>query len=231
VRLKILQPPQLHFDKGVKRPRSDVATVFLRWTFMRAVSHRGYVLVAFLYFVVDAHLSASQLTFLGTVMSLTLSLSDIPAGAWADVISRRWSLVIGHALLAAGMTMTGFVTGYPWIIATQALWGLGWAFSEGADVAWLTDECDRTESVGRVLAASARLRSAGGAIGVLAFGILGWAIGLARAITISGVGIALLGVQVAVRFREAELRSRSQSTADVLAVSPTAGTRACIARS
>jgi hypothetical protein len=37
------------------------------------------------------------------------------------------------------MMITGLVGAFPLIVATQVLWGLGWAFSEGADVAWLTD--------------------------------------------------------------------------------------------
>ncbi len=59
---------------------------------MRGVFHRGYVLASGLYFVVDAHLSASQLVFLGTVMSVTLVLSDIPTGVWSDAIGRKWPL-------------------------------------------------------------------------------------------------------------------------------------------
>jgi len=180
----------------------DVVAIFLRWSFVHAMFHRGYVLAAFLYLVVEAHLSPSRLTLLATVMSITVSLSDIPAGAWADAIGRRWSLVIGHVLLAAGMTMTGFVTAYPLIIATQVLWALGWAFSGGADVAWLTDEFEGTEPIDRVLARSLRLRWVGGAIGMLVFGILGWAVSLAAAIVASGAGMALLGLQVAVQFRE-----------------------------
>jgi hypothetical protein len=135
-------------------------------------------------------------------MSVTVSFSDIPAGAWADAVGRRWSLVIGHLLLAAGMTMTGFVTAYSLIIATQVLWALGWAFSGGADVAWLTDEFEGPEPIDRVLARSLRLRWVGGALGMLAFGILGWAVSLAAAIVVSGAGMALLGIQVAVQFRE-----------------------------
>ena len=50
---------------------SDVAATFLRWTYMRAVFHRGYVLVSSLYFVIDAHLSASQLLVLGSVIAGT----------------------------------------------------------------------------------------------------------------------------------------------------------------
>src|SRR6266487_917461 len=92
-----------------KRPvdRRDVVTTFLRWTYLRAVFHRGYVLASGLYFVVDAHLSASQIVFLGTVVSATLALADIPTGVWADAI--------GHLFLAAGMVMTGFVTAFPLI--------------------------------------------------------------------------------------------------------------------
>jgi MFS family permease len=202
LRLKIVPEGRRLSPTPRKAPGGDVVAIFLSWSLIRAMFHRGYVLTAFLYFVVHAHLSPSQLTLLATVMSVTKSFSDIPAGAWADAIGRRWSLVIGHVLLAAGMTMTGFVTAYSLIIATQVLWALGWAFSDGADVAWLTDEFEGPGLIDRVLARSLRLRWVGGAIGMLAFGILGWAISLAAAIVVSGAGMALLGIQVAVQFRE-----------------------------
>jgi MFS family permease len=180
----------------------SIAKTFLRWTFLRAVFHRGYVLVSSLYFVINAHLSASQLVLLGTVMSVTLLLSDIPAGAWSDAFSRKWPLVIGHGFLAAGMAMTGFVTAFPLLVVTQVLWGLGWAFSGGADVAWVTDELNQPDRIARVLTARARWELVGGATGLVAFGVLGWAAGLSWAIVISGVAMAVLGVFVASRFPE-----------------------------
>jgi hypothetical protein len=75
----------------------DVARTFLRWTFLRAVCHRGFVLVSGLYFVINAHCSAFQLLVLGTVVSATLLASDIPTGVWSDAVSRKWPLVTGHA--------------------------------------------------------------------------------------------------------------------------------------
>jgi hypothetical protein len=179
-----------------------VAAAFLRWTCARAVFHRGYVLTSGLYFVVNARLSASQIVGLGTVMAVTLTLSDIPAGAWSDTFSRKWPLVVGHGCLAAGMVMTGLVTAYPLILSTQVLWGLGWAFSGGADVAWLTDELGQPGRIARVLAARARWDLTGGGTGVTAFGLLGWAAGLPAAIVASGLAMALLGVFVAVTFPE-----------------------------
>src|SRR5437868_6334816 len=180
----------------------DVATTFLRWRYLRAVFHRGYVLTSSLYFVVNAHLSASQLVLLGTVMSVTLVLSDIPTGVWSDAIGRKWPLVIGHLFLAAGMAMTGVVTAFPLILVTQVLWGAGWAFLTGADVAWVTDELDQPPRIAHVLTASARWELAGGATGMIAFGVLGWATSLSTAIVVSGVGMALLGLFVAARFIE-----------------------------
>jgi len=180
----------------------DVATAFLRWTYLRAVFHRGYVLVSSLYFVIDAHLSAYQLVVLGTAMSLVLLLSDVPTGVWSDTISRKWPLVTGHLFLAAGMVMTGLVTAFPLLLTTQILWGLGWGFSSGADVAWITDELDRPDRIARVLAARARWDLVGGATGMVAFGLLAWAAGLATAIVASGLAMAMVGLFVAARFSE-----------------------------
>lgn len=180
----------------------DIAALFLRWTCLRAVLSRGYWTVASLYLVVDAHLSAFQLLLLGTVMGITLVLSDIPTGVWSDAIGRKWPLVIGHLFVAAGMIMMGVVTAFPLILVTQILWGLGWAFISGADVAWLTDELDRPDRIDQVLTARARWDLVGGATGMLAFGVLAWAAGRATAIVLSGLAMAVLGIFVAAHFCE-----------------------------
>jgi len=187
-------------------PTTNLAATFLAWTFARAVFHRGYVLVSSLYFVLDAHLSASQLVLLGTVMSVTLLVADIPAGAWSDAFSRKWPLVIGHGFLAGGMAMTGLVTAFPLLVVTQILWGLGWAFSTGADVAWVSDELVRRDRIDRVLTARARWDLLGGATGLVAFGLLGWLAGLGAAAVVSGLAMLALGGFVALRFPEENFR-------------------------
>jgi MFS family permease len=182
--------------------RRDIVTIFFRWLFLRGTFNRGYVLTSSLYFVVEAHLSASQIVFLGTVMSTTLMLTDIPTGVWADALGRKRPLVIGHLLLAASMVMTGLVTAFPLLVVTQIVWGLGWAFIIGADVAWITDELAQPQRIARVLTAGARWGLGGGVTGIVAFGILGWATRLSTAMVVSGVGMALLGLFVATQFTE-----------------------------
>ena len=184
--------------------QGDVATTFLRWSWMRATSFRGYWIVTSLYLVIDADLSAFQLVFLGTAMELTVLVSEIPTGVMADTISRKWSIVISHLLMGAGMLTTGLVTAFPALVLAQMLWGFGWTFSSGADVAWVTDELDDPLRIDKVLTARARWQQFGAAAGMVGFGLLAWGTSLATAIVCAGVLMVLLGGYVVVRFTEHE---------------------------
>ena len=57
--------------------RRDVAVTYMRWTWMRAVFHRGWWLATSLYLVVVADLSASQLVFYGAVLAFTMLVAEI----------------------------------------------------------------------------------------------------------------------------------------------------------
>jgi len=169
---------------------------------MRAILHRGWWLVTSLYLVVEADLSPFQLVFLGTAQGLLAIAFEIPTGVVADAWSRKWSLVIAHAIMGVGMIATGLVTAFPALVVTQMLWGVAWTFSSGADVAWLTDELDAPNSVAGVLAAAARWEQIGAAMGLIAFGAIAWVTDLATSIVLAGVGMLTLGAFVAVRFKE-----------------------------
>jgi MFS family permease len=80
------------------------------------------------------------------------------------------------------------------------------AFLTGADVAWITDELDQPQRIARVLTTSARRDLAGGATGMVVFGVLGWATSLATAIAVSGASICSSAAGfVALRIVEARL--------------------------
>jgi len=185
-----------------ERPLPDLAATFFRWSFARGLWARGYWLVASVYLVIVADLSPAQLVLVGVGAALVVLLAEVPAGVFADTVSRKWSLVLAHLISGAGMAMTGLVTGFPALVASQALWALGWAFADGADVAWITDELDRPHLIDRVLAARARWELLGAAGGLVGFGAIAWATGLGPAIVLSGTGMAGLGLVVAWRFPE-----------------------------
>jgi MFS family permease len=187
---------------GALQPPPDLAVRFLHWTFLRGLCARGYWLVTSVYLVVVADLSASELVLLGTGQGVTVLVAEIPAGVLADTVSRKWALVVAQLASGAGMVLAGLVTDFPTLVLSQALWGLGWAFSSGAEVAWLTDELDRPDVVDRVLAARARWDLTGAATGLVAFGALAWATDLRTGVVASGLAMAALGLVVAARFPE-----------------------------
>jgi MFS family permease len=182
--------------------QADVTTAFLRWTCLRAALARGYWLTAALYLVVVAELTPVELVLIGVFQGVTVVIAEVPAGVLADAVSRRLSLVIGHVVMGVGMSMAGLVTAFPLLVLSQCLWGLGWAFSSGADVAWLTDELDRPDVIDRVLVGQARWDLIGTSIGIVAFGALAWASTLSTAIVVAGVAMALLGLAAVARWPE-----------------------------
>jgi MFS family permease len=184
------------------RSSDTVATTFLTWAFLWALSFRGYWIVTSLYLVVVADLSAFQLVFLGTAMELTVLACEIPTGVMADTISRKWSIVISHGLMGIGMLTTGLVTDFWLLVVAQMLWGIGWTFSSGADVAWVTDELDDPLRIDRILTARARRQQYGAAAGMVGFGSIAWAADLGSAIVSAGVVMIVLGGYVIVRFSE-----------------------------
>lgn len=183
-------------------PADTLIRRYLAWRFAKAMSFRGYWLVTSLYIVVVADLSAFQLVFLGTAMEVTVLVCEMPTGVMADTVSRKWSLVTSHVLMGAGMIVTGFVTDYALLVASQVLWGVGWTFSSGADVAWITDELDDPSRIDRVLTRTFRHLQYGAIGGMVGFGLLGWAWGLGPAIVASGVMMIGLGAVVALGFTE-----------------------------
>lgn len=180
----------------------DITDVFLRWAATRAFLHRGYWLVASLYLVLDARLSPFQLVFLGTAQGLIALVCEVPAGVVADTISRKWSLVIAQILVGGSMVLTGLVTAFPALVATQMIWGVGWTFASGADVAWITDELGQAYRIDRLLAARARWEQIGAASGLFGFGLLALVADRGPAMVAAGVTMTALGLYVAARFTE-----------------------------
>jgi MFS family permease len=178
-------------------PARHLATSYLRWACLRSAFARGYWQVTAVYLVTVAGLSPAQLVLIGTFQGITVVLAEVPCGVLADAVSRRLSLVIGHVVMGTGMAMAGLVTSFPLLVVSQCLWGLGWAFSSGADVAWLTDELGSHATVDGTLVRQARWSLVGTPIGIVSFALLAWASTLSTAIVVAGIAMVLLGAVVA----------------------------------
>jgi hypothetical protein len=180
----------------------DLAAVFSRWIWWRAVLHNGWWLVTSVYLVVDADLSPSQLVLIGVAQGVVALVFEIPAGVVADTISRKWSLVVSHVLMGTAMIATGLVTDFELLVATQMVWGLSWTFASGADVAWITDELDGPARISAVLMRSGRAQLTGAAAGLVGVGALASLTQRSTAMVLAGAAMLLLALYVVFRFRE-----------------------------
>lgn len=128
--------------------------------------------------------------------------SNKPAGVVADTFSRKWALVVSHALMGAAMIATGLVTEFWLLVATQMLWGLSWTFASGADVAWVTDELDDPARISLVLTRSGHAQLTGAVSGMVGIGGLAWLAQRSTAMVLAGTAMLLLGLYVVGRFRK-----------------------------
>jgi DHA3 family tetracycline resistance protein-like MFS transporter len=91
------------------------------------------------FLITRLHLNALELALVGTALEVSVALCEIPTGVVADTVSRKLSIVIGVALLGFGFLLYA-VPSYPVVLLAQVVWGIGYTFTSGADVAWITDE-------------------------------------------------------------------------------------------
>ena len=96
--------------------------------------------VASVYRIIEADLNGFELVLVGTVLEGTTLIFEVPTGVVADAISRRLSILVGTFLTGLGFLIEGSIPRLIPILLAQVLWGIGYTFISGADVAWITDE-------------------------------------------------------------------------------------------
>lgn len=180
----------------------DPVPVFLWWTALSSLAFRGYGLAALIYFVTDADLEPLELVLLGTALEVAVLIAEIPTGVVADTLSRKWSIVASHVIMGASFMAVGFTTEFVPLLLTQVVWGIGFTFMSGADVAWITDELNDKARIDRVLAKREQWRLLGGVLGYASAGLIAWTSDLATAIIVMGLLRLVLGLYVVAFFSE-----------------------------
>jgi DHA3 family tetracycline resistance protein-like MFS transporter len=116
----------------MSRPTHSAVSVYIVIRVLWAFSSTVYFSVVPLYRIRTAGLSPLQLVLVGTFMEAAVFVSEIPTGVVADTISRRRSVLIGHAGMAGALALEASLAKFPCIVIAQVLWGLSYTFTSGA---------------------------------------------------------------------------------------------------
>ncbi|MEO8971406.1 MAG: MFS transporter [Ktedonobacteraceae bacterium] len=167
------------------------------------------VTVNLVYQVEVAKLNPLQLVLVGTVLETACFLCQVPTGIFADVYSRRLSIIIGIFLTGAGFILEGSFPRFDIILFSQIGWGVGSTFISGAEEAWIAEEVGE-ENVGKVFLRGAQVSQLGALIGAVISVALA-SIRVNLPIVLGGGLILLLGVYLLLFMPEHSFHGTSQN--------------------
>lgn len=156
--------------------------------------------VNLVYQVQVARLNAIQLVLVGTALEGGALLFQTPTGLFADLYSRRRSILLGVVFLGLGSVLRGVLPLF-WLIAfASVVSAVGYCFLDGATEAWIAGELGDA-LVGRAFLRGAQMAQIGALVGVL----IGTGLGMLRLnlpIVTGGVLLLLLAGLLALTLRE-----------------------------
>lgn len=176
----------------MQRARGQAPVVYLIYEGISGLLFMMLGTVASVYSIVEAGLGPLQLVLVGSVLEGTALLFEVPTGVVADTVSRRRSVIIGTLLTGAAFILWGSFEEFETIVAAQVVWGIGYTFTSGADVAWITDEVGE-EAARPLYLRAAQFGYAGAFVGIVLSVALA-SIALWIPLVVAGVGYVVLGI-------------------------------------
>lgn len=168
--------------------------VFYVMGLFRRACIRGFWPLFFVRLVTEVELDPLQLVLLGTVMELSILLSEIPTGVVADVYSRKSSVILSFLIMGAAIVLSANALDYRWLIVSQILIGFGSTFESGAETAWITGEVGSPEAAEPLILRRAGWQLLTAVIGIVGFGLFAAATSLTVSLTVIGVAYAIWGL-------------------------------------
>jgi MFS transporter, DHA3 family, tetracycline resistance protein len=137
-------------------------TVYLSIRGTSALAFILFFTIAPLYRLRTAGLDPLQLVLVGSAMEAAVFLFEVPTGVVADVVSRRLSVIVGHAGMGVAFLLEAAVPTFAGVLIAQVLWGIAYTFTSGATIAWVSGELDddREEQLASLFLRASRTGSA-----------------------------------------------------------------------
>lgn len=168
---------------------------FLRFSqsFARAIFTTYFMI----YQIDKAKFGAMELVMVETALALGILLFDVPTGTFADLVSRKLSVLLGFVLVGVSFLVMGFTTVFGVYFASALVWGIGETFISGARDAWASEEIPFSAqpdlSPASLFIGGSQAEFAGGLLGIVLSAFLAW-IDLSLPLLVSGITFLLLAL-------------------------------------
>jgi MFS family permease len=110
----------------------------LYYTFIFFSSLWIFNVILVLYYQVF-NLNFSQIALLGSILSLAIILFEIPSGAFADLIGRKWSIILSQILFIAYLIVLSQSSTIIGFVFSALIFGISFSFISGSKEAFLFD--------------------------------------------------------------------------------------------
>ena len=183
-----------------QQTRDRRVTGYYLYTLLISLSFYAPILVPF--FTAWGGLTLAQVQLLQSWGMLLLLFLDVPTGALADRIGKKYVLAAGGFVAALGCAFYALTRGFAPYLAGEALISVGLALTSGADDAFLYETVHRAGESARTRQIFGRVNVLGllaGLVAALAGGIIATQFGLSApllwsAVPLLGAGIVALGL-------------------------------------
>lgn len=112
--------------------------LILYYTFVFLSSLWIFNTILVLYYQAN-NLTFTQIGALSSILAISIVLLEIPSGAFADLIGRKWSIIIAQSLLAIYLLILIFNPTFLGFIFAAIIFGVSYSFISGAKEALLYD--------------------------------------------------------------------------------------------
>ena len=144
---------------------ADARLVYYILSFTSSMLFSMIFMVTSIYEATIANLAGYQLVLIGTALEVSILLFEIPTGVLADTRSRKLSIILGLFLIGTGFLIEGLLPAFLPILLAQVVAGLGFTFTSGATIAWISDEIGEQEA-NQVVLNSNKFDQMGGLVGL-----------------------------------------------------------------
>jgi len=175
-------------------PRRWCALIFLGAAQFMVVLDASIVNVALPSIQSDLHFSQENLQWVVNAYTLAFGGFLLLGGRAADLFGRRRVFIAGLALFSVASLLGGLATSEGWLIAARGVQGLGAAIVSPAALSIVTNTFTEGSERNKALGIWGALAGAGGAVGVLAGGVLTSGLGWEWVLFVNvpiGLGVAL----------------------------------------